>query len=273
MIHHRRKRFGQHFLTPEWTRKLLGIIQPRPDETFLEIGPGPGALTLPLAARAARVVAIEIDRDLAGELRRRVPGNVDVVQADVLRIDLEATLRAKGIGPPVRVAGNLPYNVSSPILFRLLEVDRASGLFTDGTLMLQREVVDRLVARPGTKDYGVLSVLTQLQADVSRALVLPPGAFRPPPKVWSAVVRLVFRQPNPEVRDLPAFERLVKGLFMQRRKTMLNSLKAVIGDGGEARAMLEAAGIDPSRRPETLDLPELVALSELRGSSDGRAVL
>jgi 16S rRNA (adenine1518-N6/adenine1519-N6)-dimethyltransferase len=268
-----RRRFAQHFLTPEWTRKVVEAIDPKPNQTFLEIGPGPGALTLPLAASARRIVAIEIDRDLAAGLQRRVPRNVTIVTADVLRVDLEATLRAEAMGSPVRVVGNLPYNVSSPILFRLLEVQLASSLFGDATLMLQREVADRLVAGPGTKDYGVLSVLTRLQAEGSRALVLPPGAFRPPPKVWSAVVRLGFHPPAPAPRDRRTFERLVKALFMRRRKTMLNALKAAVGEAGRARELLMRVGIDPVRRPETLDLPELVALSELLDSSDGRAVL
>lgn len=268
-----RKRFGQHFLAPEWARKVLAAIAPAPGESFLEIGPGSGAITLPLSAAGARVVAIEIDRDLAAGLRRRAPANVTIVDGDVLRIDLAAALQAEGIAPPVRVAGNLPYNVSSPILFRLLETQQAAPLFTDATLMLQREVADRVAARPGTKDYGVLSVLIQLQADVTRLLVLPPGAFRPVPKVWSAVVRLRFHPPSPPVRDLPAFERLVKGLFMQRRKMVLNALKATLGDAAAARRALEGAGIDPSRRPETLDLSELVALAELPDSAEGRAVL
>jgi 16S rRNA (adenine1518-N6/adenine1519-N6)-dimethyltransferase len=268
-----RKRFGQHFLTPEWTRKLVAAIDPGPDQIFLEIGPGPGALTLPLAKRAGRVVAIEIDRDLARELRTRAPANVRIVEGDVLSVNLDALFRSERSGRPVRVAGNLPYNVSSPILFRLLDAQRTAGLFTDATLMLQREVADRLAASPGTRDYGVLSVLTQLQADVSRLLTLPPGAFRPPPRVWSAVVRLVFHPPAPAVADLPGFERFIKRLFTQRRKTILNALKSAIGDAGGARAMLGAAGIDPARRPETLDLPELVALSELRRSSQGGAVL
>jgi 16S rRNA (adenine1518-N6/adenine1519-N6)-dimethyltransferase len=268
----RRKRFAQHFLAPEWALKVVAAIAPAPGDTFLEIGPGRGAITFPLAAAGVRLVAVEIDRDLASALRAKAPPNVRVLEADVLRVDLARLLRDQAIAGPVRIAANLPYNVSSPILFQLLEAERAHQLFTDATLMLQREVVDRLVASPGTKDYGVLTVLIRLQAAVSRVMVLPPGAFRPAPKVWSAVVRLQFHQP-PALRDFRAFERLVKGLFSQRRKTVLNALKATLGDGDAARRALERAGIDPGRRPETLDLPELVTLAELPDTAQGRAVL
>jgi 16S rRNA (adenine1518-N6/adenine1519-N6)-dimethyltransferase len=237
-----------------------------PADTFLEIGPGRGAITLPLSAAGARVIAIEIDRDLAAALRKAAPRGVRILDADILRIDLAGVLRDEGVTGPIRVAANLPYNVSSPILFRLLEVQRAGPLFTDATLMLQREVADRLVAVRGTKDYGVLSIFMQLQANVSRLLVLPPGAFRPAPKVWSAVIRLEFHPSSPPVRDFRAFERLVKGLFSQRRKTLLNSLGAALGDADAARRALARAGVDPGRRPETLELPELVALLELPGS-------
>jgi 16S rRNA (adenine1518-N6/adenine1519-N6)-dimethyltransferase len=268
-----RKRFAQHFLSADWARKVVAAIAPAEGDTFLEIGPGAGAITLPLAEAGARVVAIEIDRDLARELRAHAPGRVQIVESDVLRVDLPSLLRNEGVAPPVRIAANLPYNVSSPILFRLLEAQRAGNLFTDATLMLQREVADRLVAGPGTKDYGVLSIFTQLQADVRRLLDLPPGAFRPAPNVRSSVLRLVFHPPSPPLQDFAAFERLVKGLFQQRRKTVLNALRAVTGNPDTARRALERAGVDPRRRPETLSLAELVHLSQLPDSSQDRAVL
>jgi 16S rRNA (adenine1518-N6/adenine1519-N6)-dimethyltransferase len=268
-----RKRFGQHFLSPEWTRKVVAAIRPAPGQAFLEIGPGRGAITLPLAASGARILAIEIDRDLAADLRPRLPANVQLIEADVLAADLPALLRQAGMAPPVRVAGNLPYNLSSPILFRLFELQRAHGLFEDATLMLQREVADRLAAAIGTKEYGVLTIMTRLSAGVERRLLLPPGAFRPAPRVWSAVVRLAFREPAVRIGDPAAFGRFVTGLFTQRRKTVANALRATGADPALIGGALASAGVEPRRRPETLDLPELSALADLLGFAGGRAVL
>jgi len=272
-----RKRFGQHFLEPAWADKLVTAIEPQADDRFLEIGPGPGALTLRLAPRVAHVTAIEVDRDLAADLAPRLPANVDLVVADFLQLDL-GPLAVSG---PLRVAGNLPYNISSPILFRLIELarlpasqrtsgppdERTSGpadqRIVDATLMLQREVADRLEAVPGTGDYGVLSISVQLHADVRRLLTLPPGAFRPAPKVHSAVVRLTFRPPLAPPRDEQVFEAMVRSAFTQRRKTLANAL-ASFADARGMRAVeaLQASGIAPSRRPETLDLAELTRLAD-----------
>ncbi len=267
-----RKRFGQHFLAPEWAQKVVDAIAPAADQTFLEIGPGRGALTAPLASRARRVIAIEIDRDLAAGLQQAAPPNVTIVTGDFLEMDLDALVREWAPSEGLRIAGNLPYNVSSPILFRLLAVHRATRLLGDATVMLQREVVERLAARPGTSEYGVLTVLARLHADVETLLTLPPGAFRPAPNVWSAVARLSFTAPKVTV-DAALFERFVKGLFSQRRKKVSNALKPLCKDPASAAPFLSAAGIDPGRRPETLDLPELAALAELLGSGGGRAVL
>ena len=269
-----RKRFGQHFLEPAWADKLVTAIEPQADDRFLEIGPGPGALTLRLAPRVAHVTAIEVDRDLAADLAPRLPANVDLVVADFLQLDL-GPLAVSG---PLRVAGNLPYNISSPILFRLIHAARRSGSappdsesrvpspeprLVDATLMLQREVADRLEAVPGTGDYGVLSISVQLHADVRRLLTLPPGAFRPAPKVHSAVVRLTFRPPLAPPRDEQVFEAMVRSAFTQRRKTLANAL-ASFADARGMRAVeaLQASGIAPSRRPETLDLAELTRLAD-----------
>jgi 16S rRNA (adenine1518-N6/adenine1519-N6)-dimethyltransferase len=269
-----RKRFGQHFLEPAWADKLVAAIDPQRDDRFLEIGPGPGALTLRLAPRAAHVTAVEVDRDLAAALQPRLPANVDLVVADVLEADLTSLLDPG----PLRVAGNLPYNISSPILFRL--IDLASGVpastpptprprdpaiprVIDATLMLQREVAERLEASPGSGEYGVLSISVQRHADVRRLLTLPPGAFRPPPRVHSAVVRLTFRRPPVEPRDDRVFDAMVRAMFTQRRKTLANALAAFAGTHGvDAAAALEAAGIEPGRRPETLDLAELTRLAD-----------
>jgi 16S rRNA (adenine1518-N6/adenine1519-N6)-dimethyltransferase len=257
-----RRRFGQHFLAPAWADKVLHAIAPSPGDRFLEIGPGPGALTFRLAARAAHVTAIEIDRELAAELHPRLPPNADLVVADILDVDLAPYL-ARG---SLRVAGNLPYNISSPILFRLLAVARVSAGLTDATVMLQREVADRLVAAPGTKDYGVLTIFTALQADVQRLLTLPPGAFRPAPKVHSAVVRLTFK-PSPLPPERAAvFEKMVRTMFMQRRKTLLNALRPYADSvGRESREALTSAGIDPIRRPETLTQEDLLRLVSVFG--------
>jgi 16S rRNA (adenine1518-N6/adenine1519-N6)-dimethyltransferase len=252
-----RQRFGQHFLAPAWADKVVKVIAPSPDDRFVEIGPGRGALTSRLAARAGHVTAIEIDRDLAAGLQRQLPPNVDLVVADILDVDLAPFLA----GGPLRVAGNLPYNISSPILFKLLAVARTSAGLVDATVMLQLEVADRLLAPPGTKDYGVLTIFTALQADVQRLLTLPPGAFRPPPKVHSAIVRLTFKPSPLPAESEAAFEKMVRTMFMQRRKTLSNAVRPYAAMlGRDPRAVLSAAGIDPARRPETLTQDDLLRL-------------
>ncbi len=255
-----RKRFGQHFLEPAWVVKVVRAIAPAPADVFFEIGPGRGALTRELAARAARVTAFEIDRDLAESLREHAPANLTIVTGDFLRSDWILEHRPEG---PVRVAGNLPYNVASPILFTLIDLYSAGIALVDATVMLQREVADRLVARPGSKEYGVLSILIQLTAEVDRLLALPPGAFRPAPRVQSALVRLRFHPPSPAPRNLETFVGLVKAVFTRRRKTLENALLAFRPWGRPiVSAILLAAGIDGRRRPETLAVDELVRLAD-----------
>jgi 16S rRNA (adenine1518-N6/adenine1519-N6)-dimethyltransferase len=264
-----RRRFGQHFLAPAWADKVIRAIGPQRDERFLEIGPGPGALTLRLAPRVEHLTAIEIDRELAAALQPQLPPHAEIVVGDFLDIDLAPYL-AEG---PLRVAGNLPYNISSPILFKLLalaaskrpDLENANGVtggLIDATLMLQLEVAERLVAVPSTKDYGVLTIFTALQADVTRLLTLPPGAFRPAPKVHSAVVRLAFKPSPLPAGSERAFETMVRTMFMQRRKTLLNALRPYAESiGRDPRAMLTAADIDPIRRPETLTQADLLRLA------------
>jgi 16S rRNA (adenine1518-N6/adenine1519-N6)-dimethyltransferase len=255
-----RKRFGQHFLEPAWVTKVVKAIAPQPDDEFLEIGSGRAALTGPLAAAARSVTAFEIDRDLAAELRATAPPNVTVVEGDFLASDWLLKNRP---AHPVRVAGNLPYNVASPIMFRLIDIYDSGIPLADATLMLQREVVDRLVATPSTKEYGVLSVLIRLSADVDRLLNIPAGAFRPPPKVLSGLIRLRFHPPNPRPNDREGFVRMVQGVFTRRRKTLENALLAFRpGDRAAIAGALGRASIDGRRRPETLDIPELVRLSD-----------
>jgi 16S rRNA (adenine1518-N6/adenine1519-N6)-dimethyltransferase len=186
---------------------------------------------------------------------------VRLVGADFLEVDVPALLQ--GERTPLRVVGNLPYNVASPILFRLLEQARDGCVLCDAALMLQREVADRLLAGPGEPDYGAMSIQVQLLADVERVLSLPPGAFRPPPKVHSAVVRLRFRPPQVDVGTRPAFERVVRGVFLQRRKTLANALKPVAASfGRSASEILDKAQLDGRRRPETLSLEDIARLSQ-----------
>jgi len=277
-----RKRFGQHFLEPAWVVKVIRAIAPAPDDVFFEIGPGRGALTRELAARARAVTAFEIDRDLAAVLRKTAPDNLEIVEGDFLK---SGWILAHRPSHAVRVAGNLPYNVASPILFTLIDLYDAGIPLSDATVMVQREVADRLVARPGTKEYGVLSVLIRVSAEVERLLVLPPGAFRPAPKVQSALVRLRFHPPDPLLRSRTTFVALVQGIFTRRRKTLDNALLAFRPsdkdkdkdtlDRASISALLRQAGIDGRRRPETLDIPELIRLAEAadRLPAEGRAVL
>jgi 16S rRNA (adenine1518-N6/adenine1519-N6)-dimethyltransferase len=256
-----RKRFGQHFLEPAWVARLIDAVAPASDDTFIEIGPGRGALTMPLAGRAGKVIAVEIDRDVAATLGPRLPQNVRLVQADFLDVDLKDLLH--GERTPVRVVGNLPYNVASPILFRLLDSADDGRLLRDATVMVQREVADRIVAEPGGADYGSMSLQVRLTADVERVLSLPPGAFRPPPKVHSAVVQLRFRAPQVEVGSRDAFERVARGLFLQRRKTLANALKPVAASFGHSSVdVLHKTGIDGRRRPETLSLADVASLTQ-----------
>ena len=262
-----RKRFAQHFLEGAWVNKLVTALGVTADDSILEIGPGRGAITRPLAAQARRLLAVEIDRDLAADLEAAALPNVTVLTTDVLSVDL-APILTQWLGAPpsssnqVRVVGNLPYNISSPILFGLIDLASKTHGVRDATLMLQKEVADRLVAKVGTGEYGVLTVLTGLNADVTRVLSLPPGAFRPQPKVHSAVVRLTFRPPNVDVSDQSLFVRMVRTMFSQRRKTLSNALKPfAVECGVNAAGALTLAGIDPMRRPETLRLAEMAALA------------
>lgn len=262
-----RQRFAQHFLEPAWVAKVVKAVAAQPDENVLEIGPGRAAITRPLAEQCGQLLAVEVDRDLAADLEATKPANVTVIVGDVLELDLAAALSnwlgsQVGPGNTVRVVGNLPYNISSPILFSLLGLSAATGGVRDAVLMLQKEVADRLVAKVGTGDYGVLTILTGVHADVTRLLSLPPGAFRPAPQVHSAVVRLAFRPPPVEIADMPGFVRMVRSMFTQRRKTLSNALKpfglersVVPGDA------LASAGVDGRRRPETLEMAELATLS------------
>ena len=259
-----RKRFGQHFLEPAWVTKVIRAIDPQPADHFVEIGPGRGALTRPLLERAGSVRAFEIDRDLAGALREAHALNpgFTLVEGDFL--DTAETLAAQSW--PLRVAGNLPYNVASPILFKLLDLHASGVPLIDATLMLQYEVAERLVAGPGGREYGVLSILVQHTADIERLLTLPPGAFRPPPKVRSALVRVRFRESRPAADHPGTFTGMVRAIFTRRRKTLSNALLAFPPSARlSPAAALARAALDGRRRPETLTIPELVRLANAFG--------
>jgi 16S rRNA (adenine1518-N6/adenine1519-N6)-dimethyltransferase len=265
-----RKRFGQHFLEAAWADKVVDAVAPSPADRFIEIGPGPGALTLRLAPRVGRLTAIEVDRDLAARLTRVVPANTRIVVGDILEQDIAGF----AAGDPLRVAGNLPYNIASPILFALLDAVRTGHPIVDATLMLQLEMAERLVAAVGTHEYGVLTILTGLRADVRHLLALPPGAFRPMPRVRSALIRLTFRRPTVRIADEALFERLVRSIFMHRRKMMSNTLRPLAEQlDVDASRALALAEIDPRRRPETLQLAELARLAEHLDAGRGRGVL
>lgn len=249
-----RKRFGQHFLhDPAVIRRIVDCIAPARDEHIVEIGPGRGALTWALLERAGRLDAVEIDRDLAHSLRsdpRAHPG-FRVHVEDVLETDFE---RLRAGGPPLRVVGNLPYNVSTPVLFHLL-AQRAA--IADMHFMLQKEVVERMAAAPGGKEYGRLTVMLAAHAEVESLFDVGPGAFQPRPKVWSAIVRL---RPSLEPRFAIGDDRTLKSLataaFSHRRKILRNGLKGLMSDDD-----IRSCGIDPMVRPETLDPEEFGRLA------------
>ena len=245
-----RKRFGQNFLADaHYVDRIVAAIDPRPGDALVEIGPGLGAITGRLIQRAGHLTAIEIDRDLAARLREAfAPDRLTLVEGDALRFDFTT------LGHALRIVGNLPYNISSPLLFHL-----ASQLASiiDLHVMLQKEVVDRMTALPATPDYGRLSVMLQAQFAIERLFVVPPGAFRPAPKIDSAVARLVpLRARAPEIVDRDRFARLVTAAFTQRRKTLRNALAAEVDV-----ATLERAGIDPGARGETLAVADFVRLA------------
>jgi 16S rRNA (adenine1518-N6/adenine1519-N6)-dimethyltransferase len=255
----KRRALGQHFLRdPGIVRATVALLAPTAQDLVVEIGPGEGALTGELARQAGRVVALEVDRVLIERLRRRVPPNVEVLASDARTWDYG--MLARPPGGRVLVIGNLPYSVGKPIVAALLEARAVIDLMV---LMLQREVAERLAAPPGGKVYGALSVLTQAVCDVELALRVPPGAFRPPPKVESAVVRLTPRAAPRVPPPLEArFREVVKAAFAQRRKTLGNALAAGLGRSlGAVREAATTSGVDPGRRAETLTIEEFVSLA------------
>ena len=251
-----RKRFGQHFLhDPQVIARIVAALELRKGDRVLEIGPGRGALTAPLLDRLGSLTAIEIDRDLARDLAARFGPALELINADVLDVDIAAL---RDVGEPLRLVGNLPYNISTPLLFRLLE-QRAA--IRDMHFMLQKEVVDRMVAPPGSKTYGRLTVMLAPWVRLERLLTVGPGAFAPPPKVSSAVVRITpLAMPAFDIGSAASFDRVVRAAFAQRRKTLRNALKGTVAAG-----VLEQLGIDPRARAEELPAAQYAALARAAG--------
>jgi len=269
-----KKSLGQHFLSdPRVIGRIIDEVAPQHSDAIIEIGPGTGALTGRLAARAGFVTAIEADSSLIPELRRNIASDsLLIIEGDVLSVDWKALLNStlKGwaertggsmANARVRVVGNLPYYISTPILQALIA--HRSALF-DITVMLQDEVVDRIASPPGSREYGYLSVLVQFYCEVEKLFEVGSSAFRPPPDVRSAVVRLLIRaEPAVKVQDEANYFAVVRAAFAQRRKTILNNLKAASHYLDSARSPGEAlvqAGIDPRRRAETLSLDDFARL-------------
>ncbi len=249
--HRARKRFGQHFLRdPGIIDDIVSAIDASPDDTLVEIGPGQGAITAPLLKSGASLHAIELDRDLAATLSHRYAAttNFSLHEADALKFDYAA------LGADLRLIGNLPYNISTPLLFHLLD---SLPSIRDMHFMLQKEVVDRMAAEPGSKRYGRLTIMLGCDCTVEPLFDVPPEAFMPPPKVWSAVVRIEPRRPSTfDIEDPAVLSRLVTQGFSQRRKTLRNALRELATD-----ADLEAVGIDPGARAETVSIADWVELS------------
>ena len=249
-----RKRFGQHFLVDrEAIARIVCAIDPRYEDHIVEIGPGLGALTAPLLERVGHLHVVELDRDLSEHLRERYPaGRLAVHQADALRFDFSA------LPAPLRVVGNLPYNISTPLLFHLAD---AATRCKDLHFMLQHEVVERMIANPADSEYGRLSVMLQYRFRLERLFSVPPGSFRPPPKVHSAVVRLVPRPLSElDALDEAGFSKVVARAFSMRRKTLRNNLSGLI-----SASELEVLGIDPGERAQTLSVAAFVTIANRVG--------
>jgi 16S rRNA (adenine1518-N6/adenine1519-N6)-dimethyltransferase len=253
--HKAKKRFGQNFLHDQGViHGIVAAIRPREGEHLVEIGPGMGAMTEPLLEACKQMEAIELDRDLLPGLRAQfaVQGGLTLHNADALKFDFCSLMSDER---PLRVVGNLPYNISTPLIFHLIE---QSNCIQDMHFMLQQEVVNRLAAAPGGGDYGRLSIMVQYHCEVEKLFGVPPEAFNPPPKVHSAIVRLTpYETPPIPARDVKTLSQLVTQSFQQRRKTLRNNLKKVLDSG-----VIESLGIDPGRRPETLSLEEYVRLAD-----------
>ena len=253
-MHQPRKRFGQHFLHDNnIIDRIIRAIDPQENDRLLEIGPGRGALTIPLLDKCKRLTAIELDRDLLPLLRRQAAeaGELEVINADILKFELESL----GGSKPLRVVGNLPYNISTPLMFHLLD---SISLIQDMHFMVQKEVAQRIVANPGNRDYGRLSVMIQYYCECQYLFDVAPGSFTPPPRVDSAVIRMTpYPEPFANIGDFQLFSEIVQTAFSQRRKTIANSLKSII-----ATETIQSAGIDSRNRAENLSLRDYASLTQ-----------
>ncbi|MBN1447707.1 MAG: ribosomal RNA small subunit methyltransferase A [Bacteroidetes bacterium] len=262
-----KKSLGQHFLHDgNIARKIVAVLDPRKGDHVVEIGPGPGVLTALLLLHDITLTAVEIDARAVDELRLRFPAalhpRLHLVQTDILRWDIADARPADG--SRLRVIGNLPYNITSPILFRLFDY---ADIITDAVFMMQREVANRIVAAPGGKDYGILSVLTQFHGDVRRCFHVSPNVFRPRPAVWSSVIHLhLHREKLADLQNYSFFKRIVKATFGQRRKTIANSLR-------QLRIPRDALNAEGERflslRPEQLSVGDFITLSNSIETHDG----
>jgi 16S rRNA (adenine1518-N6/adenine1519-N6)-dimethyltransferase len=252
-MHRARKRFGQHFLHDQnIIERILRSIDPRPGDRLIEIGPGQGALTWPLLQRCGELTAIELDRDLIPMLQQKSTryGKLQLINADILEFDL-ASLGGEQM---IRLVGNLPYNISTPLMFHVLD---SIAQISDMHFMVQKEVAERIVAAPGNGHYGRLSIMLQYQCDCQFLFDVPPGSFTPPPKVDSAVIRLIpLAEPEHDIGDYANFSAIVQSAFGQRRKTLSNSLKNTL-----SRDEIIACDIDPGLRAENLSLEDFARLS------------
>lgn len=257
-----KKRLGQHFLVDRnILNKVIRTAEVGKEDVVVEVGSGLGEMTLALARLAKRVIAVEIDSKLVEILKKKSGDcpNVEVVESDILKVDFNHLFKKEG--QPIKVVANLPYQISTPLLFRFIE---AKEVFSTFTLMLQREVAERMVASPGGKEYGRLSVLLQMFLDLSVRFFIPPSAFFPRPKVESAVVQMGWKEePTVEIQDEEWFKKVVKAGFGYRRKTVVNALKhsgLPLPESIESR--MEKIGVDPRRRPETLTIEEFIHLAK-----------
>jgi 16S rRNA (adenine1518-N6/adenine1519-N6)-dimethyltransferase len=260
-----RKRLGQHFLIDRnILDKVIRTAQIAKEDAVLEVGPGLGQMTIALARRAKRVIAIEIDSKLAAILGKKMKDypNVEVVNMDILRVDFYRFFKKEG--HPIKVVANLPYQISTPLLFHFIE---SKEIFSSFTLMLQKEVAERMVASPGGKEYSPLSIFIQMASDVSICFFIKPSAFFPPPKVESTVVQMVWKErPIIERQNEEWFKKVVKACFGYRRKTLMNALKHsgfTLPESIEIK--MEKIGIDLRRRPETLTIQEYAILARILG--------
>jgi 16S rRNA (adenine1518-N6/adenine1519-N6)-dimethyltransferase len=258
-----KKKLGQHFLVdPNILKKVVQTAKIEKDDVVLEVGPGLGMMTLVLADQAKRVVAVEIDSKLVEILKKKVGGypHVEVIQKDILEMDFRQLHEREG--QPIKVVANLPYQISTPLLFQFIGAKEA---FSSLTLMLQKEVAERMTAPPGGKDYGPLSIFVQIAADLSIPFNIKPSCFFPPPKVDSAVIHMTWKdRPIVDIQDMEWFKKVVRGCFNYRRKTLINGLKySGLPLPADTAERMNRIGMDPQRRPESLTLQDFANLAEI----------